>query len=114
MNDETPAGGSHARPSTTEPTAASDEGQAAGPPRDPDATRAEPERRSGRIVMRRDAAQRMGKPTETEDEKLLERQPKVAGRPAFIDTDPWRALRILSEFVEGFDALASIGPAVTI
>ena len=28
--------------------------------------------------------------------------------------DPWRALRILSEFVEGFDALAAIGPAVTI
>ena len=114
MNDETPAGGSDPRPSTTEPTAASDEGQAAGAPRQGAAAGPEPERRSGRIVMRRDAAQRMGKPTETEDEKLLERQPKVAGRPAFIDTDPWRALRILSEFVEGFDALASIGPAVTI
>ena len=35
-------------------------------------------------------------------------------RPDFVDTDPWRALRILSEFVEGFDALAAIGPAVTI
>ena len=26
-------------------------------------------------------------------------------------SDPWRALRILSEFVEGFDALAELGPA---
>jgi uncharacterized protein (TIGR00730 family) len=46
----------------------------------------------------------------TEDEKLLERHPA----PAFLDTDPWRALRILSEFVEGFDAMARVGPAVTI
>ena len=46
----------------------------------------------------------------TEDERLLERpQP-----PAFLDSDPWRALRILAEFVEGFDALAAVGPAVTV
>ena len=64
--------------------------------------------------MRGDAAQRMGKTAETEDEKLLERRPKPPGRPEFIDSDPWRALRILSEFVEGFDALASVGPAVTV
>jgi uncharacterized protein (TIGR00730 family) len=46
----------------------------------------------------------------TEDQKLLRR----TERPAFLDSDPWRALRILSEFVEGFDALATIGPAVTV
>jgi uncharacterized protein (TIGR00730 family) len=46
----------------------------------------------------------------TEDEKLLTR----AQRPEFLDSDPWRALRILSEFVEGFDALATVGPAVTV
>ena len=74
----------------------------------------EPARRSGRIVMRGDAAQRLGKPAATEDEKFLERQSSAPGRPTFLDTDPWRALRILSEFVEGFDALASVGPAVTI
>jgi hypothetical protein len=34
--------------------------------------------------------------------------------PAFIDTDPWRALRILGEFVEGFDALARVGKAVSV
>jgi uncharacterized protein (TIGR00730 family) len=28
--------------------------------------------------------------------------------------DPWRVLRILSEFVEGFDALNNVGPAVTV
>jgi uncharacterized protein (TIGR00730 family) len=33
---------------------------------------------------------------------------------SFIDTDPWRALRILSEFVEGFDALATAPPAVSV
>jgi len=46
----------------------------------------------------------------TEDERLFRREP----RPAFLDTDPWRALRILSEFVEGFDALAELGRAVTV
>ncbi|MCI0584402.1 MAG: TIGR00730 family Rossman fold protein [Chloroflexi bacterium] len=46
----------------------------------------------------------------TEDRKLLE----PTARPAFLNTDPWRALRILAEFVEGFDALATVGPAITI
>ena len=30
------------------------------------------------------------------------------------DSDPWRVLRIQSEFTEGFDALANLGPAVAI
>ena len=34
--------------------------------------------------------------------------------PDFVHTDPWRALRILSEFVEGFDALARVGDAVAV
>jgi hypothetical protein len=70
------------------------------------------ERRSGRIVMRGDIAARLGKPATTEDEEFL--QPTPPGRPDFVDTDPWRTFRILSEFVEGFDALAGIGRAVTI
>jgi uncharacterized protein (TIGR00730 family) len=47
----------------------------------------------------------------TEDQKLLR-----ADGPAvdFQDTDTWRTLRIMGEFVEGFDALAGIGPAVSI
>ena len=51
-----------------------------------------------------------GDPGATEDEKLLERGPIIP----FTQTDPWRALRILSEFVEGFDAMARVGPAVTV
>jgi uncharacterized protein (TIGR00730 family) len=31
-----------------------------------------------------------------------------------LHSDPWRALRILAEFVEGFDALAQVGPAISI
>jgi uncharacterized protein (TIGR00730 family) len=39
----------------------------------------------------------------------------VAGTPAdFTSTDPWRVLRILGEFVEGFEALAELGRSVTI
>ncbi len=33
---------------------------------------------------------------------------------AFTHSDPWRVQRISGEFVEGFDALAGIGPAVTV
>ncbi len=56
------------------------------------------------------AARRKPARRPTEDQKLL----REAGRPAFLDSDPWRALRILSEFVDGFDALAGIGPAVSV
>ena len=63
------------------------------------------ERRSGRIVVRR------GITRPTEDRKLLERETPVTDPLA---SDPWRVLRIQSEFVEGFDALAGVGPAVTI
>jgi uncharacterized protein (TIGR00730 family) len=48
----------------------------------------------------------------TEDRKLLMRRPYVD--TSFLETDAWRALRIMGEFVDGFDALARLGPAVTI
>jgi uncharacterized protein (TIGR00730 family) len=71
-------------------------------------------RRSGRLVIGKDAAGKVasmgGDPTMTEDRKLLE----PTERPEFLNTDPWRALRILAEFVEGFDALAALGPAITV
>jgi uncharacterized protein (TIGR00730 family) len=47
----------------------------------------------------------------TEDQKLLE-NPK-SGQD-FTRTDPWRVLRIMGEFIEGFDTLASITKGVTI
>jgi uncharacterized protein (TIGR00730 family) len=103
-------------PDTTRATKAADSGQGAGPASGaavrPGETAPTPERRSGRLLMRHGVAERIGKPSATEDEQLLERGPAI--RPAFLDSDPWRALRILSEFVEGFDALAAVGPAVTI
>jgi len=51
-----------------------------------------------------------GSDSKTEDEKFLERRPS----PDFLQTDPWRTLRILAEFVEGFDAMAKVGPAITV
>jgi len=48
----------------------------------------------------------------TEDRKLLMTRPYADA--SFLETDAWRALRILGEFVDGFDALARLGPAVSI
>jgi uncharacterized protein (TIGR00730 family) len=110
MSDREPARLPEAQ---TKSSTEADAGQGAGTPARGHADAGGPVRRSGRIVMRHDAARRIGKPGETEDEKFLERR-SVSERPDFVDSDPWRALRILSEFVEGFDALAAVGPAVTI
>ncbi len=51
------------------------------------------------------------RPLLTEDEKLLQ---SPSAEDAFTQTDPWRVMRITSEFVEGFDALAEITKGVTI
>jgi uncharacterized protein (TIGR00730 family) len=47
----------------------------------------------------------------TEDEKLLQQS---GPRLDFTRTDPWRVMRIMGEFIEGFDTLASVEKAVTI
>jgi uncharacterized protein (TIGR00730 family) len=62
----------------------------------------EPRRRRGRLTTTNGTGR-------TADLSLLQRPapPDVAG-------DPWRALRILSEFVEGFDALAAIPPGISV
>jgi uncharacterized protein (TIGR00730 family) len=52
----------------------------------------------------------------TEDEQLLRPSPPpppAERRPAFISTDPWRVLRIMGEFVEGFDTLSDVRNAVS-
>ena len=46
----------------------------------------------------------------TEDERLLQ----APGRKDDIVKESWRVFRIMGEFVEGFDTLASLGPAVSI
>ena len=56
----------------------------------------------------------------TEDELLLERPklphpvPRIPARAEFTRGDPWRVLRIMGEYVHGFDALAEVGTAVAI
>ncbi len=66
-------------------------------------------RRAGRLTIRPRAEARVGK-SRTEDQRFLAR----ALDEDFTHTDPWRVLRILSEFIEGFDALAGIGPTITV
>jgi len=46
----------------------------------------------------------------TTDQRLLDSR----GPGEWVHTDPWRVLRIQAEFVEGFGALAELGPAVSI
>jgi uncharacterized protein (TIGR00730 family) len=56
----------------------------------------------------------------TEDELLLERPklphpvPRVPAHAEFTRGDPWRVLRIMGEYVHGFDALAEVGAAIAI
>ncbi len=69
---------------------------------DPDAV---PEKHRGRTVMRRDQVEHS-----TTDQRLLDSR----GDTAWVHTDPWRVLRIQSEFVEGFGALAELGPAISV
>lgn len=46
----------------------------------------------------------------TTDQRLLEAE----GGTDWLHQDPWRVLRITSEFVAGFETLAEIGPAVAV
>ena len=48
----------------------------------------------------------------TEDERFLSQVPRE--RRAFTKTDSWRVLRIMGEFVEGFDTLSDVYSAVTV
>jgi len=49
-------------------------------------------------------------PTTTSDQRLLSRTDPAS----WLHDDPWRVMRIQSEFVEGFGALAEVGPAVSV
>ncbi len=49
-------------------------------------------------------------PASTTDQHLLDSRDSAE----WVHTDPWRVLRIQAEFVEGFGALAEIGPAVSV
>ena len=45
----------------------------------------------------------------TADQRLLQSR----GAADWVHTDPWRVLRIQSEFIDGFGTLAELGPAVS-
>src|SRR4051794_6245639 len=48
--------------------------------------------------------------TGTTDQRLLDSR----GRSDWVHTDPWRVMRITSEFVEGFGLLAELPSAVSV
>ncbi|WP_326720824.1 MULTISPECIES: TIGR00730 family Rossman fold protein [unclassified Streptomyces] len=63
------------------------------------------EQRLGPVLRRRDQVQ-----ASTTDQRLLD-----AGGPSdWVHTDPWRVLRIQSEFIEGFGTLAELPPAISV
>jgi uncharacterized protein (TIGR00730 family) len=64
-----------------------------------------PERHRGPVTLRRDSI-----PSSTADQRLLDSR----GRADWRTRDAWRALRILSEFVEGFDTLSDLPRAVSV
>ena len=88
------------------------------PDRDPDAgnqpdprvnlnpgPKATPEKQRGPVTLRRDQVQ-----PSTTDQRLLDRR----GPSEWVHTDPWRVMRIQSEFVEGFGLLAELPRAVSV
>jgi len=60
---------------------------------------------TGPVTLRRSKV-----PPTTTDQRLLDN----VGATDWLHQDPWRVLRIQSEFVEGFGALAEVGPAVSV
>jgi hypothetical protein len=64
-----------------------------------------PEKQRGPIRLRRGQVQ-----TTTTDQRLLD----TRGPSEWVHTDPWRVLRIQSEFVEGFGLLSEVPRAVSV
>ena len=65
----------------------------------------EPSHHKGPVQLRRGRI-----PESTTDQRLLDSR----GQADWVHTDPWRVLRIQAEFVEGFGALAELGPAIAV
>ena len=61
--------------------------------------------RKGPVLLRRGQV-----PATTSDQNLL----SETDASDWVHADPWRVMRIQSEFVEGFGALAELGPAVSV
>jgi uncharacterized protein (TIGR00730 family) len=67
--------------------------------------RALEEQRLGPVLRRREQVQ-----AGTTDQRLLDTE----GDSEWVHTDPWRVMRIQSEFVEGFGALAELPSAISV
>jgi uncharacterized protein (TIGR00730 family) len=63
------------------------------------------ETHKGPVTLRRNQVERS-----TTDQRLLD----TRGPTDWVHADPWRVLRIQSEFVEGFGALAELGRAISV
>jgi uncharacterized protein (TIGR00730 family) len=75
------------------------------PPEPTDAPRRERDYHQGPVLMRGSKV-----PGSTTDQRLLDSSDSAD----WLHTDPWRVMRIQSEFVTGFGALAELGPAVSV
>jgi uncharacterized protein (TIGR00730 family) len=64
------------------------------------------DKQKGPVTLRRDQVDS----GTTTDQRLLDSR----GPSEWVHTDPWRVLRIQAEFVEGFGALAELGPAISV
>jgi hypothetical protein len=64
-----------------------------------------PDYQKGPVTLRRSLV-----PATTADQRLLDEK----GPTSWLHQDPWRVLRIQAEFVEGFGALAELGPAISV
>ena len=62
-------------------------------------------KQKGPVIQRRDQVDGT-----TTDQRLLDSR----GPTDWVHTDPWRVLRIQAEFIEGFGALAELGPAIAV
>ncbi|MCJ1677983.1 TIGR00730 family Rossman fold protein [Streptomyces sp. APSN-46.1] len=69
--------------------------------------RRRPEEQQLGPVLRRRSQIKAGSTT---DQRLLD----TAGPTEWVHTDPWRVLRIQSEFIEGFGTLAELPPAISV
>jgi uncharacterized protein (TIGR00730 family) len=65
----------------------------------------QPAKQKGRVILRRNQVDQG-----TTDQRLLD----SSGSADWVHADPWRVLRIQSEFVEGFGTLAELGPAISV
>jgi uncharacterized protein (TIGR00730 family) len=65
----------------------------------------EDRRQTGPVTLRRHKV-----PVTTTDQRLLE----AHQQGEWLHADPWRVMRIQSEFVEGFGTLSELGPAVAV